>query len=144
MGTRCVGYLYTVSEWFNPLEHPSNHFSAEKARCVEVFNEFGVVRLYRTLSNLIFTVGTSSLGYLYTVSEWFNPLEPPRTFLNHLALAQSCLALSKHPASPYQNTVPCNPAYLGGADNSHSTHLQMFSIFGIPYYGNYGNPRLYT
>ena len=32
---------YTVSEWFNPLEPPrtfSNHFSAEKARCVEVFD----------------------------------------------------------------------------------------------------------
>ena len=30
--------LYTVSEWFNPLEPPrtfSNHFSAEKERCVK-------------------------------------------------------------------------------------------------------------
>ena len=35
------GGVYTVSEWFNPLEPPrifSNHFSAEKARCVEVFD----------------------------------------------------------------------------------------------------------
>ena len=40
MGTRCVGYL-SVSEWFNPFEPPrtfSNHFSAEKERCVEVFD----------------------------------------------------------------------------------------------------------
>ena len=39
VGTRCVGYLYTISEWFNTLEPPrtfSNHFSAEKERCVEV------------------------------------------------------------------------------------------------------------
>ena len=43
-----------------------------------------MVRLYRTFSNLIFTVGTRYVGYLYTVSEWFNPLEPPRTFSNHV------------------------------------------------------------
>ena len=71
VGTRCVGYLYT--RWLNPLEPPrnfSNHFSAEKERCVEVFDvKFGVVRLYRTFSNLIFTVVTRCVGYLYTVSE---------------------------------------------------------------------------
>ena len=44
-----------------------------------------MVRLYRTFSNLIFTVGTRCVGYLYTVSEWFNPLEPPRTFSNHFS-----------------------------------------------------------
>ena len=38
--TRCVGYLYASSGWFNISEPPrtfSNHFSAEIARCVEVF-----------------------------------------------------------------------------------------------------------
>ena len=44
-----------------------------------------MVRLYRTFSNLIFTVGTRCVGYLYTVSEWFNPLESPRTFSNHFS-----------------------------------------------------------
>ena len=44
-----------------------------------------MVRLYRTFSNLIFTVVTRCVGYLYTVSEWFNPLEPPRTFSNHFS-----------------------------------------------------------
>ena len=40
---------------------------------------------FRTFSNLIFTVGTSCVGYLYTITEWFNPLEPPRTFSNHFS-----------------------------------------------------------
>ena len=47
--------VYTVSEWFKPLEPPrifSNHFSAEKARCVEVFD---------------------------VSSEWFDCTEPSRT-----------------------------------------------------------------
>ena len=57
----------------------TNHFSAEKARCVELFDEC------RTFSNLIYTVVPRCVGYLYTVSEWFNPLEPPRTFLNHFS-----------------------------------------------------------
>ena len=35
------------------------------------------LRLYRTFSNLIFTVGTSCVGYLYTIAEWFNPPPPP-------------------------------------------------------------------
>ena len=38
-GSRCVGYLYTCSGWFNRSEPPrtfSNHFSA--ARCVEVYH----------------------------------------------------------------------------------------------------------
>ena len=53
-GSRCVGYLYTVSEWFNPLEPPrtfSNHFSADKARC-EVFDErFGVLSNHSELTS---------------------------------------------------------------------------------------------
>ena len=44
-----------------------------------------MVRLYRTFSNLIYTVVTRCVGYLYTVSEWFNPLEPPRTFSNYFS-----------------------------------------------------------
>ena len=28
----------------------------------------------------IYTVVPRCVGYLYTVSEWFNPIEPPRTF----------------------------------------------------------------
>ena len=32
-----------------------------------------MVQLYRTFSNLIFTVVRMCVGYLYTVSEWFNP-----------------------------------------------------------------------
>ena len=39
-------------------------------------HEFGVVRLYRTFSNYIFTGGTRCVGCLCASSRWF---EPPQT-----------------------------------------------------------------
>ena len=105
VGTRCVGYLYTVSEWFNPLEPPrtfSNHFSAEKERCVEVFDvssggfdrtepslstsyEFWGVRLYRTFSIYVHRYrGNKVCRVLCTCSGWFKHIEPRRTFSNHI------------------------------------------------------------
>ena len=81
-GSRCVGYLYISSGWFNLNELPqtlSNHFNAEKTMCVEVIN------LYRTFSNHIFTRGSMCVGYLYTSSGWLNCSELPRTFSNHFS-----------------------------------------------------------
>ena len=83
--TRCVGYLYTVSVWFNPLEPPrtfSNHFSAEKARCVEVFDVssewFDNTEPSRHSGNKLCRVPV----HYYRVVQ---PLEPPRTFSNHFS-----------------------------------------------------------
>ena len=45
--------------------------------------EFGVVRLYRTFSNHIFTRGSRCVGYLYTTSGRLNCSELLRTFSNH-------------------------------------------------------------
>ena len=88
--TRCVGYLYARFGWFNRSEPPrtsSYHFSAEMARCVEVFlHEFGVVRIYRTFSNRLVTGGTGCVGtYDCASSGWFNRCEPPRTFSDHFS-----------------------------------------------------------
>ena len=47
-------------------------------------HEFGVVRLYRTFSNYIFTGETKCAGCLCTSSGWFKRIEPPRTFSNHI------------------------------------------------------------
>ena len=82
--TRCVGYLYTVSEWFNPLEPPrtfSNYFSAEKARCVEVFDVssewFDNTEPSRTSS--------SQWEQVVPVHYYRVALEPPHTFSNHFS-----------------------------------------------------------
>ena len=71
--------------YFRVVQHPrtfSNHFSSEKARCVEVFDVssewFDCTEPSRTSSSQ-WEQGVC-VGYLYTISEWFNPLEPPRTF----------------------------------------------------------------
>ena len=106
--TRCAGCLWTSSGWFKRIEPPltfSNHFIAKKARCVEfvrggstvpnllephhcratkvcrvLSHEFGVVRLYRTFCNYIFTEETRCAGCLCTNLGWFKHIEPPRTF----------------------------------------------------------------
>ena len=49
--------------------------------CRVLSHEFGVVRLYRTFSNYIFTWETRCVaGCLCTSSGWFKRIEPPRTF----------------------------------------------------------------
>ena len=44
--------------------------------CTGLLLEFGVVRLYRTFSNHIFTRKSRCVVYLYTCSGWFNRSEP--------------------------------------------------------------------
>ena len=52
--------------------------------CQVFSHEFGVVRLYRTFTNYIFTVEARCAGCLCTSSGWFKHVEPPRTFSNHI------------------------------------------------------------
>ena len=49
--------------------------------CRDLSHEFGVVRLYRTFSNYIFT---GCAVCFCTSSRWFKHVEPPRTFSNHI------------------------------------------------------------
>ena len=84
------------------------HHRRDSKACRLLSHEFGVVRLYRTFSNYIFTGetrcagclctssrreggrgregererGDQSVGYLYTSSGWFNHSEPTRTFFS--------------------------------------------------------------
>ena len=59
----------------NLLEH---HHCTDSKVCRVLSHEFGVVRLYRTFSNYIFT---GCAGCLCTSSGWFKPIEPPRTHI---------------------------------------------------------------
>ena len=74
---------FSALKWFEKVRGGSR---GTRKQCTGTLHTlFGVVRLYRTFSNLIYTVVTRCVGYVYTVSEWFNPLEPPRTFSNHFS-----------------------------------------------------------
>ena len=57
-----------------------HHYRDSKV-CRVLSHEFGVVRLYRTFSNYIFT---GCAGCLCTSSGWFKRIEPPRTFSNNI------------------------------------------------------------
>ena len=59
------------------------HHCRESKVCRVLSHEFGVVRLYRTFSNYIFTGETRCSGCLCNISGWFKRNEPPRTFSNH-------------------------------------------------------------
>ena len=66
-----------------------------------------MVRLYRTFSNLIYTVGTRCVEYLYTVSEWFNHSEPPRTFSNHFSAEKArCVEVFDVSSEWFDSTEP--------------------------------------
>ena len=60
------------------------HHRRDSKVCRVLSHEFGVVRLYRTFSNFIFTGETRCAGCLCTSSGWFKRIEPPRTFSNHI------------------------------------------------------------
>ena len=63
------------------------HHCRDSKVCRGLSHEFGVVRLYRTFSNYIFTGESRCSGCLCTSSGWFKCielLEPPRTFSNHI------------------------------------------------------------
>ena len=114
-GTRCVGYLYATSGWFNCSEHLrtfSNHFSAEGGVvCRGLSHEFGVVRLYRTFSNRLFTGGTGCVGYLCATSGWFNRSEPPRTFSNHFSEEKArCVEVFRMSSGWFDYTEPSRTA----------------------------------
>ena len=84
-GTGCVGYL-CYFRVVQPQRTSSNLFEPFQCReskvCRGLSHEFGVVRLYRTFSNCIFTGGTRYVG-TYTLvpgdSTAVNLLEPSRT-----------------------------------------------------------------
>ena len=106
---RYIDFFYTRSGWFDstepfrttysqgcmvpmhlfrvvqPQRTSSNVFEPLQCReskvCRGLSRAFGVVRLYRTFSNQIFTRGSRCVVYLYTGSGWFNVSDPPRTFL---------------------------------------------------------------
>ena len=110
VGTGCVGYLCATCRWFNSSEPPrtfSNHFSAEKARCVE--HEFGVVRLYRTCRE------NKVCRYLYTSSGWFNRSEPPQTISNHFSAEKvRCIEVSRMSSEWFDYTEPSRTASSQG------------------------------
>ena len=60
------------------------HHRRDSKVCRVLSHEFGVVRLCRTFSNLIFTGEARCAGCLCTSSGWFKYIEPPRTFSNHI------------------------------------------------------------
>ena len=60
------------------------HHCRDGKVCRVLSHEFGVVRLYRTFSNDIFTGEARSAGCLCTSSGWFKHVEPPRNFSNHI------------------------------------------------------------
>ena len=67
--TRCVGCLCTSSGWFKriePLLQPQHRRDSKV--CSVLSHEFGVVRLYGTFSNYIFTGETRCAGCLCTSS----------------------------------------------------------------------------
>ena len=76
---RCAGCLCNSLGWFKCIEPPqtfSNHIIAKISRYVEFLqHEFKVVRLYRTLSNYIFTWEARCVGCLCTSSGWFKHVE---------------------------------------------------------------------
>ena len=60
------------------------HHCRDSKVCRVLSHEFGVVQLYRTFSNYIFTGETRCAGCLCTSSGWLKRIEPPRTFTNHI------------------------------------------------------------
>ena len=60
------------------------HHRRDNKVCRVLSHEFGVVRLYRTFSNYIFTGETRCAGCLCTSFRWVKRIEPPRTFSNKI------------------------------------------------------------
>ena len=91
----------------------SNHIIAEIARCV---HEFGVVRLCRTFSTLIFTGEPRCAGCLCTSSGWFKHIEPPRTFSNHfIAEIARCVEFFHMSSEWFDYTQPSLTTSLQGS-----------------------------
>ena len=86
--TRFAGCSYTSSGWFKRIEPPRTfsepHHDRDNRACRVLSYEFGVVRLYRTFSNYIYTGETRCAGCSCTSSGWFKRIEPPRIFSNHI------------------------------------------------------------
>ena len=78
-----------------------------------------MVRLHRTFSNLIFAVGIRCVGYLYTISEWFNHNEPPQTYSNLIFTVGTLVPCGSTTANPSNLLVPlqcreCKVCRMGG------------------------------
>ena len=71
-------YFYIFVLFYLPPRTFSNHFSAEKERCVEVFDVS--LEWFDCTEPHLHSGRTRCVGYLYTVSEWF----PQRTSSNLL------------------------------------------------------------
>ena len=105
-----------------------------------------MVRQYRTFSNLIFTVVTRCVGYLYTVSEWFNPLEPPRTFSNHFsAEKERCVEVFDVSSEWFDNTEPSRTSSsqwsLDHGVRGSRAALCVFNTLSRPLFGDRLCPR---
>ena len=74
------------------------HHRRDSKVCRVLSHECGVVRLYRTFSNFIFTGEARCAGCLGTRSGWFKCIEPPQTFSNHIiaVIARQRRALLVH------------------------------------------------
>ena len=83
---RCVEFFHMSSGWFDCAEPSLTRGSKvrDSRACRVLSYEFGVVQLYRTFSNYIFTGETRCAGCSCTSSGWFKCIEPPRTFSNHI------------------------------------------------------------
>ena len=91
-----------------------HHYRASKV-CRVLSHEFGVVRLYRTLSLYSVTGETRCAVCLGTRARWFKRSEPPRTFSNHLiAELARCVAFFHMRAVCFDCTEPSMPTSLPG------------------------------
>ena len=122
-GSRCVGYLYTTSGRFNCSELPRTFSTTLVQLCTGVLHEFGVVRLYRTFSNHIFTRKSRCVVYLYTCSRWFNRSEPPRTFMNRFNTEKAMCVEVYHMCSKWFDcTEPFRTTYSQGDQAVYGTY----------------------
>ena len=83
-GKQCVQGAYALVQGGSCTSHllePHNHRYSKVCRVHP--HEFGVVRLSRTFSTLIFT-GETRFAACFCTSSGCKRMEPPRTFLNHI------------------------------------------------------------
>ena len=91
------------------------HHCRDSKVCRVLSHEFGVVRLYQTFSNYIFTWETRCAGCLCTSSGWFKRIEPPRTFSNHIvAKIARCVEFFQMSSGWFDYTEPSLTTSLHG------------------------------
>ena len=86
------------------------HHDRDSRECRVLPHEFGVVRLCRTFSNDFFTGETRFAGCLCTSSGWFNYIEPPQAFSNHIiAEITRCVEFFHMSSECFDSTEPSLP-----------------------------------